>query len=71
MVSEDVKIGGLNISALVKNFDVLKDIVLEQREIIKTQKKDIRLCFARIESLRKEVDKKQNDDAKQGMEFLF
>lgn len=57
----DIKYEGLNLSALERNFNTLKEIVLEQRELIKTQKKDLRLCFARIEGLKKET---KSDDVR-------
>ena len=52
-MSQDIKYKGLNLSAGERNFNTLKKIVLEQREIIKTQNKDIKLCFKRIEALKK------------------
>lgn len=60
-MTDDIKIEGLNISALERNFETLKKIVLEQRDIIKTQEKDLRLCFSRIDSLNGQLNKKHDN----------
>lgn len=60
MSNEDIIVEGINLSVMMRNFDKLKEIVKVQADIIGTQKKDIRLCFARIESLQKLVAKKED-----------
>lgn len=69
-MGKDVIIDGMNITAMQGNFVKLKNIVKAQGEALGKQKKDLRLCFSRIEYLQKELDKKQNDDVKQGMESI-
>ncbi len=62
-MSDNVIFEGINLSVMMRNFDRLKEIVKVQADTIGKQKKDIRLCFARIDSLQKLVAKKEDSTA--------
>lgn len=64
-MSEDVKIEGVNLSALLRNFDRLRATVKEQGEIINTQKKDLQIAFFRIDRLSKDLEIMKSDAVSQ------
>lgn len=49
----DVIFKGMNLSAMKRNFTKLQEIVITQRQEIKLLKKDLGLCFERIEEFKK------------------
>lgn len=63
IMTNDVIIEGLNISAMQRNFTQLKDAVKAQGEVIALQKKVLRIAFDRIESLNQKVAMKEGSMA--------